>query len=84
VPAGLSGTNVDHDINPTGASTFNLEKNGVVVASVQISAVGAYTLTAASAFDLDPTDSFSCLPPSPADATLTGVAITVAATRRIV
>jgi hypothetical protein len=81
IPAGLTGTNADHDINPTAIATFTLKHNGVAVGTVAISIAGAYTLTAAAAIVLAAGDSFSCVPPAIADATLTGVSITVAATR---
>jgi hypothetical protein len=82
VPASLSGTNVDHDVNPAATATFTFKKNGVTVATAAISTGGVYTLTAAVAFDLDPTDSFRCYPPAVADTTLAGVSITIAATRK--
>lgn len=86
IPAGLTGTNVDHTVNPTGASTFTLKKvtsAGVVTAvgTVQISVAGAYTLTAAAQINLVAGDTLRCSPPSPADATLKGVAITVAGSK---
>jgi hypothetical protein len=81
IPAGLTGTNVDHDVNPTAIATFTLKHNGVAVGTVAISIAGAYTLTAAAAIVLAAGDSLSCVPPAIADSTLTGVSITVAATR---
>jgi hypothetical protein len=81
IPAGLTGTNVDHDANPAATATFTLKQGATTVGTVAISAAGAYTLTAAAAIVLAPGDSFSCVPPAVEDATLTGVSITIAATR---
>lgn len=82
IPAGLSGTNVDHRANPAATASFKLQKNGADVATVAISAAGAYTLTAASAIELAAGDTLSCAPPAAEDATLRGVTITVAGIRK--
>lgn len=81
VPAGLTGTNVDHWANPAATATFTLKKNGATVGTVAISAAGAYALTAADPIALKAGDTLSCVPPGAADAALQGVTITVAATR---
>jgi hypothetical protein len=82
IPAALAGTNVDHWANPTATATFTLKKNGANVGTVKISAAGAYTLTAAAAISLAAGDTLSCVPPGSADATLAGVTISVAGTRK--
>jgi hypothetical protein len=81
IPAGLTGTNVDHTVNPTAIATFTLKKNGASVGTIAISVAGAYTLTAAAPIALVAGDSLSVTPPAVADATLKGVSISVAATK---
>jgi hypothetical protein len=82
IPAGFSGSNVDHRANPASTATFTIRKNGVSVGTVAISAGGAYTLTAASAISLSNGDTLTCEPPASADALLKGVTVTIAGTRR--
>lgn len=81
IPAGLTGTNVDHRTNPAATNTFTLKKGVTSVGTIAISAAGAYTLTAASQIDLVAGDTLSCEPPGSADASLKGVTISVAAKR---
>lgn len=81
IPAGLTGTNVDHSVNPTAIATFTLKKNGASVGTIAISVAGAYTLTAAAPIALANGDSLVCSPPAVADATLKGVNIGLAGTR---
>jgi hypothetical protein len=81
IPISLAGSNVDHVLNPTGTATFTFKKNGTAFATVAISVGGAYTLTCAAEVNLVAGDSVSCQPPAVEDATLSGVAITLAATR---
>jgi hypothetical protein len=78
----LTGSNVDHSVNPTtNPATFTLKKNGASVGTIAISSAGAYTLTAAAPIALAAGDSLSIAPPGVADATLAGVSISIAGTR---
>jgi hypothetical protein len=81
IPAGLTGTNVDHTVNPAATATFTLKKNGVAVGTIAISAAGAYTFTAAAPIALVAGDSFTCSPPAVQDSALKGVNIGIAGTR---
>ncbi len=82
IPAGLTGTNVDHRVNPTAVATFTLKKNNVAVGTVAIAIAGTYTLTAAAQINLVKGDTLTCEPPAAADGTLKGVTVAVAAYRK--
>lgn len=82
IPAGLTGSNVDHRTNPAATATFTLKKGATTVGTIAISAAGAYTFTAAAAISLNNGDTLTCEPPGSSDANLKGVTITIAGTRR--
>jgi hypothetical protein len=63
---------------PTATATFTLQKNGTDIGTVSFATDKTPTVAFAVDIDFSPTDDFSIDGPSPADATLTDVAMNLA------
>lgn len=74
---GSAGT-CESGFEATATATFSLEKNGVAFGSAAFAgAASDCTFSSASATGVSPGDRIKAINPSPADATLAGVALTI-------
>lgn len=80
--ASLAGSQASAGTAPTGQADLDLRRNGTSIGTIRFAA-GAATASfiAASATTLEPGDVLTVLAPSPADATLAGIGVAIAATR---
>lgn len=80
----FAGSNADVRTLPTATAVFTVQVNGVTVGTISISTLGVATFnTTGAGLTLVAGDTLSIIPPSPEDATLAGVAFSIAATRTI-
>jgi len=81
--ANFSGSQGTVGTNPTATATYTVNKNGSSVGTIQISTAGAFTFATSggAAVSFAAGDRLTITAPSPQDATLADVGITLAGTR---
>jgi len=81
LPSGLAGSHASAGVGSTGNVSFSLSKNGAAVGSIDFNASATGTFTFASDQTFAPGDVLTIRAPTPQDATLADVSITLAGTR---
>lgn len=81
LPSGLAGSHASAGVGSTGNASFGLSKNGAAVGSINFNTGTTGTFTFASAQTFAPGDVLTIRAPTPQDATLADVSITLAGTR---
>jgi len=82
IPNNFAGSNADVRANPTSTAVFTVSKNGSSIGTVSVNTSGVATFnTTGAGVTLEPGDTLSIEGPSPEDATLKGVTITISASK---
>ena len=81
IPANLANTRVKVGTNPSGDVTISVKKNGTQIGAITVHSDGSFTLPTCSAASITDSDELTAVAPSPADASMADVRITVYGTR---
>jgi len=81
LPINLTGSVGSVGVNPTGAVTLSLQKNATSIGSINISTSGVVTFTFTAAVSFAVGDKLVVMTPTPQDATLADVSVTLIGTR---
>ncbi len=82
-PAGLAGSQAKVLTNPAVAAIFSLSRNGAGIGSISIAADGTPSFTLAAAVTFNAGDVLRVTAPSPQDATLADLALTLVGQRTV-